>query len=131
MTLELTQNVQKDENGYFELYSQILAAKAASMSQYPYIFLFLKKADEETHPEALSEISERREKYQHIMQALRDRADITVFSPEIDYVKLGNIMDYTVDGLLEKNIKGENFRAELFYDEAEEYIDMIRKMAIG
>jgi AcrR family transcriptional regulator len=130
VTLDLTRNVQKDENGYFELYKQVLQAKAASMSQYPYIFLFLRKADEETNPEALSEIVERREKYHHIMQALRDRADITVFPPEIDYAKLGDIMDYTVEGLLEKNIKSDNFRAELFFDEAEEYIDMIRKMAL-
>ncbi len=131
VTLELTRNIEKDENDYFRLYKQILTAKAAAMSQYPYIFLFLNKADEETNVEALAEISERREKYQRIMVALRERADITVFPPEIDYVKLGNILDYTIDGLLEKNIKSENFRAELFMDEAEEYIDMIKNMSLG
>ena len=130
VALELTQHVVKDENGYFELYRQILQAKAAAMSQYPYIFLYLGKADEETSPEALSEISERRTKYQRIIKALKERADITVFSSEVDYVKLGTILDYTIDGLLTKNVKGDNFRPELFLEEAEEYIDMMEKMAL-
>ena len=43
VTLELTANVEKSENRYFELYKQILSAKANSMSQYPIIFLFLNK----------------------------------------------------------------------------------------
>lgn len=130
VTLELTANVEKNENGYFELYHQILAAKVAAMAQYPYIFLFLKKADEETSLEALSEISERRTKYQRIMEALRERADITRFDPDVDYNKIGGILDYTVDGLMEKNIKGENFRADLFMEEAEEYIDLIKHLSI-
>ncbi len=47
VTLELTGNVEKNETGYFELYNQILSAKVAAMAQYPYIFPFLNKADEE------------------------------------------------------------------------------------
>ena len=35
VTLELTENVEKNENGFFELYKQMLTAKADSMSQYP------------------------------------------------------------------------------------------------
>ena len=129
VTLELAQNVDRNETDYFELYHQVLAAKAASMAQYPYIFLFLKKADEETQPEALNEISERREKYQRIMEALRERADITKFMPGVDYKKIGEILDYTTDGLLEKSVKEGNFRADMFLEEAQEYINMIRDMS--
>ncbi len=130
VTLELTQNVEKNENDYFTLYKQILNAKAASMAQYPYIYLYLNRCDDETFPEAVAEIAERRDKYHRIMQALRERADITKFDRDIDYVKLGDILDYTVEGLLEKNIKSDNFRAELFLEEAEEYIDMIQRMSL-
>ena len=35
VTLELAQNVDKGETEYFELYKQIVSAKAASMGQYP------------------------------------------------------------------------------------------------
>jgi AcrR family transcriptional regulator len=129
VTLELTQNVEKNEDRYFELYHQIVSAKAAAMSQYPAIFLFLNKADEETHPEALSEIEERREKYRRIMTALRERADITSFAPGVDYKKIGDILDYTVDGLLMKHLKSGNTRSDLFLEEAEEYIDMIKQMS--
>ena len=129
VTLELT-SVEKSESRYFELYKQILAAKVAAMAQYPYIFLYLKKADEETAPEALAEISERRGKYHRIMEAIRERADITSFAPGIDYRMLGDIMDFTLDGLLEKSIKSNNFRADLFMQEAEEYIDMIKFMSM-
>jgi AcrR family transcriptional regulator len=130
VTLELTQNVEKNENGYFELYKQILTAKADSMSQYPYIFLFLNKANEETDKDALLEISERREKYNRIMSALKERADITIFDPSVDYVKVGDILDFTVDGLIDRSVRSENFRADLFLEEAFEYVDMIRDAMI-
>ncbi len=98
------------------------------MSQYPYIFLFLAKADEETDKDALLEISERRDKYRRIMEALRDRADITIFTSDVDYIKLWKVLDFTVDGLMESAVKGENFRSDIFLDEAVEYVDMIRMM---
>jgi AcrR family transcriptional regulator len=129
VTLELTTYVEKNEDRYFELFHQIISAKAASMSQYPYVFIFLKKAEEETHPEAVAEISERREKYKRLMIALRERADITRFAPGIDYVKVGEILDYTIEGILLKHVKGENFRSDLFLEEAEEFIDMIKQMS--
>ena len=128
VTLELTANVEKSESRYYELYKQILSAKANSMSQYPYIFLFLNKADEETDLDALSVISERREKYQRIMHALRERADITAFNPGVDFEKVGVILDYTVDGLIQKAVLSENFRADFFLEEATEYVDMMQTM---
>ena len=128
VTLELTANVEKSENRYYELYKQILSAKANSMSQYPFIFLFLNKADEETDIEAVSVISERREKYQRIMHALRERADITTFMPGIDFEKVGVILDYTIDGLIQKSVLSENFRADFFLEEATEYVDMMQTM---
>lgn len=130
VTLELTGHVEKNENGYFELYEQILAAKVASMAQYPYIFLFLNKADEEDYLEAVDEISERREKYHRIMEALRERADVTKLTEKADYRKTWDVMDFTVQGLIDKNVKSESFRADIFMQEALEYIDMIREMSI-
>ena len=130
VTLELTQNVEKNETDFFKLHEQIISAKADSASQYPYIFLFLKKADEETNGEAVAVISDRREKYGRIMEALKERADITVFPMGIDYIKVGNLVDFTVDGLLEKNVKADNFRSDLFLEEALEYVELIKRMAI-
>lgn len=131
VTLELAQNVDKGETEYFELYKQIVSAKAASMGQYPYIYLFLKRAEDETYAEALSEIMKRREKYQRIMEALRERADITVFPPEINYNKVWSMLDYTVDGVMEKELKQDTFRSDLFLEEAIEYVDMVNKMVLS
>ena len=130
VTLELTGYVEKNENRYFELYKQILSAKANSMAQYPYIFLFLDKADRETDMDALAEISERREKYRRIMEALRERADITVFAPGIDYKKIGEILDFTIDGLIKQEVTVEGFRSDLFLEEATDYVDLIQNMTV-
>ena len=129
VTLELTRTVSK-EDGFFELYKSILSAKANSLSQYPYIVMFLKSADEETYAEAVGEIEDRREKYRRIMEALRARVDVTIFKPGTDYDKVWNILDYTVDGILERNIKSDLFRADLFMEEALEYIEMIQQAVI-
>ncbi|MBO4457834.1 MAG: TetR/AcrR family transcriptional regulator [Butyrivibrio sp.] len=130
VTLELTSHVEKNETGYFELYKQILAAKGDAMLQYPYIFPFLKKADEETDKAAVAEIYERREKYARIMEALKERADITIFPQGTDYNKIWDILDFTVEGVLARNIQGGSFRADLFMEEAMEYVDMIQNMVV-
>ena len=130
VTLELTTYVEKNENGYFELYVQILTAKAYSTGQYPYIFLFLNKADTETDLDALREISERRDKFRRIMEALRERADITIFAPGIDYRKVGEILDYTIDGLIRKEVSSEGFRTDLFLEEAMDYVDLIKNVTV-
>ena len=130
VALELTTNVEKNENGFFELYKQILTAKADAMSQYPRIFLFLNKAEEETDEAAIAEISERREKYRRIMEGLRERSDITIFDDGTDYQKIWNILDYTVEGLLLKHIASDNFRSDLFLEEAKEYVDLIKGMTV-
>jgi hypothetical protein len=35
-----------------------------------------------------------------------------------------------VDGLIERNVKAENFRPDLFLEEAVQYVDMIRDAMI-
>ncbi|MBQ7613869.1 MAG: TetR/AcrR family transcriptional regulator [Butyrivibrio sp.] len=130
VTLELTGYVEKSETRYFELYKQILTSKANSMSQFPYIFLFLDKANSETDQNALAEISERREKYNRLMEALRERADITVFAPGVDYKRIGEVLDFTIDGLIRREVMGEGFRSDLFLEEATEYVDLIEKLSV-
>ena len=130
VTLELTTHVEKSEDGFFELFKQILSSKTDSMYRYPYIFLFLDKADEESDEDALREIQERREKYHRIMDALKERADITVFGTDVDYEKVWNLLDFTVDGLVLKAVRSDNFRADFLLEEATEYVDMIRNMTL-
>ena len=108
----------------------ILAAKGASVVRFPYLFAFLKKADEEKDESAVEEIHERRDKYARIMQALKEKTDITIFSGGTDYNKLWDVLDFTVEGLLERNIRNGSFRADLFMAEATEYVDMIQKMVL-
>ncbi len=130
VTLELTTHVEPSEDGFFELYKQILSSKTDSMYRYPYIFMFLDKADEETDEEALREIEERRDKYHRLMDALRERADITVFGTGVDYEKVWNLMDFTTQGLMLKAIRSDNFRADFLLEEASEYVDMISNMTL-
>lgn len=129
VSLELSANVDRNESGYFPLYSQILAAKADTMSQYPFIFPFLDKAEDETDPDALEAIREMRSKYQGNLKELRDRADVTTLKSGVDYLKLWDILDYTVKGLLLRRIRSENYRADLFKQEADEYVEMMRRIS--
>jgi AcrR family transcriptional regulator len=130
VTLELTQNVEPGENDFFVLYKQILNAKTDSMYRYPYVFLFLDKADEESDQDALGEIEERRDKYHRLMDALKERADITVFGTDMDYVKVWNLLDFTVDGLMLRAVRSDNFRADFLLEEATEYVDMIKNITL-
>ena len=46
----------------------------------------------------------------------------------IDFEKVGVILDYTIDGLIQKSVLSENFRADFFLEEATEYVDMMQNM---
>ena len=43
---------------------------------------------------------------------------------------LSRYVDYTVEGVLEKNIRSGSFRADLFMEEALEYVDMVQNMVL-
>ena len=39
--------------------------------------------------------------------------------------------DHTVDGVMEKELKQDTFRSDLFLEEAIEYVDMVSKMVLS
>lgn len=128
VNLELSRYIDRTTDDFFELYDRVLRSKRDCLVQYPYIFLFLKKADGEADPEAEAQIKDRRSIFKKGLEEYRDRADITVLPAGTDYVKIWNIMDYATEGILEEHVANGNLRPELFYEEAKEYVELIKNM---
>jgi hypothetical protein len=45
-------------------------------------------------------------------------------------VKVWNLLDFTVDGLMLRAVRSDNFRADFLLEEATEYVDMIKNITL-
>ncbi|WP_051638628.1 TetR/AcrR family transcriptional regulator [Butyrivibrio sp. NC2002] len=127
--LEMTTGVSKDVTDFFTLREQIERAVSLCMQQYPYIQLFLYGAAVEDVPEAASAILPSRESYERIMEGVLERSDITRFKPGANYELMGNVIDMTRKGLLERMFQEGVFQPEAYYEESIRYMEMMRELS--
>ena len=128
MAIELNTYVSKDETDYFAIVKEILTARVDAMRQYPYVQLFLERAEEEEIPEAIAATHEKRMTLEEQVGTILDRADITRFVAGADYVITGHVIDYSLRGLMYDHIRSGAFSPERYGAEAVRYIDMMKKL---
>ena len=129
MAIELTTYVSKEETDYFEIVRQIVTARVDAMRQYPYIQLFLERAEKEEMPQAIAATHERRMSLEEQVGTILDRADITRFIAGADYVITGHVIDYALRGLMLDHERTGAFSPERYGAEAGRYIDMMKKLS--
>ena len=129
-TLEVDSQIDRNENNFFILYRQFLAARAASMRQYPYMQRFLLRVETEQMAEAAEAVHERREALHNMYGGIMKKGDISRFIEGADYERVGFMLDYTMERLLITGAgEGEGIlSAERFLSEAGRYVDMMEKL---
>ncbi|MBQ9511794.1 MAG: TetR/AcrR family transcriptional regulator [Lachnospiraceae bacterium] len=129
MTIELSSYTNKEETDYFEIIKQILTSRVDAMRQFPYVQLFLERAEEEEVPEAIAAVHEKRMSLEEQVGTILEQADITRFKAGADYVITGHILDYSLRGLMLEHIKTGAFSPERYGAEAVRYIDMLKRLS--
>lgn len=127
--LEMTTGISKDVTDFFTIREQIEKTISLCMQQYPYIQLFMYRAEGENVPEAASAILQTRQSYERIMDGVLARGDITRFKDGANYELVSNVVDMTRRGILEKMFQEGVFQPEVYLEESLRYMDMMRKLS--
>ena len=125
MTMELSIVANSKETNYFELYKQILLAKMSVLKIYPDMQKFLNSVMQENQQELPLDIVQKRYDFQEYYRGILGKADFERFLPEIDIEKMNNMMEYTINGLMEEYIDPERM-----VEEAIGYLSMMEKICL-
>ena len=130
MTLETGSLVSSKETDYFLIYKQITNARAQIMRNYPYMYLFLVSALKEKGDNLNVEIMQKISDYRLTVEGYFSNVKWNVEHMKYDHKKIMAISEFTLQGLLEKEVSQGTFEVEQYVKEAMEYIDLLRTMSI-
>ena len=122
ISLEMTSTVDKADNDYFSLYTQIMASYTNVMKSYPYMVMFVNSVQDENVVEALNEIAGKKNAVKVKVREFIDYANTSYVNAGTDITRLDDIITYTSEAVLKKSLLINDQRPELFYDDMKKYL---------
>lgn len=129
LMLELSTGVARQETDYFDLIDQMRLSGLQVMYNYPYMIQFLNESRKENVSEALVATEDKRGVLFHQYNQIMRRADLSKFRPEADVEKLTKIIVLTINGLMTEQFVNGSFQPDLFSEEVEKYLALIKKLS--
>lgn len=129
MMLELSGLAQSKEDDYFAIYRQIIYIRSQVMKNYPYMQLFLTGTVHEDERELTVDLMEKMAEYQEFQVSFFEKANLSYFKEEKDAVKIMCLVDYAVQGLLDKSCKEGTLDPDGYYTEIEGFLTLMRKLS--
>lgn len=130
LVMEMTATVNTSERNYFTVRRQIERARTEAMKHFPYMQLFLQKAEREEEPEALEVMREAAEALLGAYDLFYEKVDFNGLHG-ISSERLVKVVEYTLNGLLDEMIGENGFQAERYYKEACLYLDELEGLCMG
>ncbi|MDD3368732.1 MAG: helix-turn-helix domain containing protein [Lachnospiraceae bacterium] len=130
MLLELSTFIDKQESNYFTLTGQRQKAVCQVLKNYPYMKMFLDRAQTEDVFEALEAVEDQKNLLQEKKLAFTEQADFNNFRPEADPVKICQIVDFTMHALMEKQFVEGTFQPDMLFAETGEYLKMMAELVL-
>lgn len=127
IVMELSRAVGIFETDFFELQKQMELAKMRIMKNYPYMQQFLNQTFLETEKEAVEAAKQELDYLSHALQQIYEKADLSKFQEHVNPSTVLKMTLFALDGLLAEHMKKEPFKPEKYYQEACEYLDMLKR----
>ena len=122
LVMEMTSSVNVQETDYFQICRQSEKAKLGTMKNFPYMQLFLLRAECEDAPEAVEAVREPAETLLEAYDTILKRVDFSGIAG-IASERLAKIVDYTLNGLLAEMVREPEFNPKVYYKEALRYLE--------
>lgn len=129
LIMEMTSTVNNKEHNYFAVRRQIERARTEAMKHFPYMQLFLLKAEREEAPEVLPVMREAAETLLSTYDMLYENVDFRGLHG-ISSERLVKVVEYTLNGLLSEMLEENGFQAECYYREAVLYLDELEALCM-
>lgn len=128
--LEMSSCIGKDETDFFVLREQMLRAQTNVMKNYPYLPLFLDRADREEDEDAAKAVGAMVIAHAEQMRERMQNADSSRLKPEADIGMVSKMLNGAfriamTDALRLEDISGE------YYRECRAFLDMMRGLCVS
>ncbi|MCR5720074.1 MAG: TetR/AcrR family transcriptional regulator [Lachnospiraceae bacterium] len=130
MSLEIKSRVSDKEKDLFKLIKQVEYARMQVMCGYPFMQLFLNRAENEDVSEALLATEEMKNKMQEVLEGIYSQSTTCLSDEKVDINRVRKMLEYTIKGLLADHHMSGSFRPDMVYDEITEYIDMVKEFTV-
>lgn len=124
--MEVSRASANGEEDLFEVQKQMELAKARVMKQYPYMQLFLNQAYIEDEKEIAKKSKDYLFYLKNVLKEIYDKADLSLFKPDIDTTMIMHMMQLALEGLLREYCRKENRQPDALYEEAAAYLDTLK-----
>ncbi len=126
--LELSMAQIKSGTDYFTLRYEIEECKMQMMEKYPYLPLFIYSIIREEDPDVAELIKEPRQKYAEAVSKIMMQADYSVLTNHEDYLLLIDMLDYSIEALMNDGYRSPVFSAERYLTEVKKHISALQKL---
>ncbi len=126
MMLELRDMVDFREKELFEVMKQVERAKVNALRGYPYMQMFLDRANQESSSEALLAIAPKRPLLLEAYDIIYTQVDTSRLPEGVEAGRLRKMMELTIRGLMAERFRDGTFQPDLLRQEIEDYLDMMK-----
>ncbi|MBQ9867572.1 MAG: TetR/AcrR family transcriptional regulator [Lachnospiraceae bacterium] len=126
--LELSMAQIKSGTDYFTLRYEIEECKMQMMEKYPYLPLFIYSIIREEDPDVAELIKEPRQKYAEAVSKIMMQADYSALTNHEDYLLLIDMLDYSIEALMNDGYRSPVFSAERYLTEVKKHISALQKL---
>lgn len=126
--LELSMAQIKSGTDYFTLRYEIEECKMLMMEKYPYLPLFLYSIIREEDPDVTELIREPRQKYAEAVSKIMMQADYSALTGHEDYLLLIDMLDYSIEALMNDGYRSPVFSSERYLMEVKKHIAALQKL---
>lgn len=115
------------EKDFFNLVQQSLSFKISLYKEYPYLYRFIIKANEETNPEVIEQITEiNQSTTNHYLGQIYKDIDYSKFKEGVDVVNLLKMIDWCGNGIYNEGLSSKS-SIEDMYQQALKTIDFFKQ----
>ncbi len=126
--LEISTTVGRGETDYFRMREQLLRARVSCMRGYPWLMLFLDRADREENEEARDAIRTQVIAHAQQLRELLERSDTSQFRPEADRHLVDRILSDTFRAILEDTLRRREDVPDSCLQACGEVLSMMQKL---
>ncbi|MCR5208795.1 MAG: TetR/AcrR family transcriptional regulator [Lachnospiraceae bacterium] len=126
--LEYSMLTVEQGEDYFLVRMKFEICKMKMIDKYPYLPLFICGILKEEDPDVEESIREVRNRYVDTCQEMMLKADYSGLRRCEDYVLLTDMLDYTIEALMQDGYHGSSFSKERYLMQVQKHIDALKTL---
>lgn len=130
MLFEFTRVIGPKEKDYFIMRKKMESAKLHVLRNYPYMNEFIEKGLVENQIDAIEAVEESKNSYMEQIFEYARQVKTPKLKHGLTEERLNRMITFMVQGLTREQMNAGSYQPEMLYEQINDYLEIIKKMAI-